>query len=407
MKLLQNLSLLLLLLSVAEAQPVIQSFDRFNSPLPDNTCRTIAIDAFGRKWFGTEYGVAVYDDVNWTVYTTLNSGLTNNSIKHITFDAQQRAWISTQNGLCVFDGTNWTVYNTSNSGISVDYVRSTTIDRFGNAWICTNLGLNYFDGTNWTVYNMSNSRLPVDNIAVIALENDSTRWIGTVNGGFVKMVDTAMTVYNLYLSNFPDNTITSIAIDTSGIKWSACPAGGLARFFNGAVFAYNPGSSNIPTSSLTSLVFDSLQNLYIGSYDKGLIKKAGNSFIHWDTQNSAMPDDLVYAVAVERNGIVWCGTETHGVVRFDEYGVSSVSESKGSDRISLFPNPASSKLNLRSKDLSRKYLQITDATEKVLHESIADGAENILDISDFAPGLYVLTATSAASTSVLRFVVSR
>ncbi|MFM7218429.1 MAG: T9SS type A sorting domain-containing protein [Bacteroidota bacterium] len=406
-----RLSILFLfcLLSAAKSQPVFQAFDRFNSPLPDNTCRTIAVDAQGRKWFGTEYGIAVYDDVNWTVYTSLNSGLTDNSIKHITFDAQQRAWISTQNGgVCVFDGTTWTSYTTANSDISVDYVRSTTIDRFGHAWICTNLGLNYFDGATWRIFDMSNSSLPVDNIAVIAIENDSTRWIGTVNGGFVKMVDTAFTVYNLYLSNFPDNTITGVVIDTSGIKWGACPAGGLSRFFNGAVFAYNQVSSNIPTSSLTSLAFDSLQNLYIGSFDKGLIKKSGNSFTYWDTQNSAMPDDLVYAVAVERNGVIWCGTETHGVVRFDETGLSAVSEAvqSGENALSIYPNPVSNRLHIQRGEISPVFVEVIDRLGKTVWESDIYTENTSLDVSSLPAGVYLLKSTSTSKTDIVRFIVS-
>jgi ligand-binding sensor domain-containing protein len=67
-----NFSLLLYGLN-ASSQAFI-NYHRFNSPLPDNSVRTIAIDAQGRKWFGTDYGLAVFNDTTWTVYTTLNSG---------------------------------------------------------------------------------------------------------------------------------------------------------------------------------------------------------------------------------------------------------------------------------------------------------------------------------------------
>src|SRR6187549_1921549 len=89
------------------------NYHRFNSPLPDNSVRTIAIDTQGRKWFGTDYGMAVFDDTNWTVYTTLNSGLTDNTIKCIRFDANDVAWICTGlGGVNKFDGTNWTSFTT-------------------------------------------------------------------------------------------------------------------------------------------------------------------------------------------------------------------------------------------------------------------------------------------------------
>jgi hypothetical protein len=255
---------------------------------------------------------------------------------------------------------------------------------------------------------MSNSSLPVDNIAVLAIENDSTRWIGTVNGGFVKMVDTSFTVYNLYLNNFPDNTITGIVIDSSGIKWEACPAGSLVRFFNGAVFAYNTGSSNIPTNTLTNLVFDSLQNLYIGSFDKGLIKKTGNSFVYWDTQNSAMPDDLIYAVAVERTGIIWCGTETHGVVRFDEFGVTAVpaNNTLTGRGMYAYPNPASSYCTLRFSDKRPRRIRIVDELGRELNNFQADQLETNVDLSDYDAGVYFISATDQEKTFTSRVVLS-
>ena len=276
---------------------------------------------------------------------------------------------------------------TQNSGISANFVRSVTIDRYDHAWICTNLGLNYFDGTSWMVYDMSTTRLPVDNIAVITIENDSLRWIGTINGGFVKMEDTAFTVYNIPIANFPDNTITGIVIDSSNIKWSACPAGALVRFYNGSIFAYNAGSSLIPSNSLTTLVIDSLQNFYIGSYDKGLIKKSGNIFAHWDTQNSGMTDDLIYAVAVERNGVIWCGTETHGVVRFDENMLTAVGDINKNVQFDLWPNPGNDQAALHFKSNADRKIKVIDLIGNCVLEKMSTTAELFLDYTGLNSGL--------------------
>ena len=50
-------------------QPVITTYSSSNSPLPFNTVRCIAIqNQF--KWFGTDNGLARFDGVNWSVYTT-------------------------------------------------------------------------------------------------------------------------------------------------------------------------------------------------------------------------------------------------------------------------------------------------------------------------------------------------
>lgn len=122
-------SLIVLLMQQISAQGGFTIYDRFNSPLPENQCRFVRIDSQNRKWFCTEYGLAIFNDTTWSVYLTSNSGIPDNSVKHVAFDNLGNAWISTQNGgVGVFDGTNWTVYNTSNSGIASNYIRSITID---------------------------------------------------------------------------------------------------------------------------------------------------------------------------------------------------------------------------------------------------------------------------------------
>src|SRR5689334_16015674 len=50
-------------------------YNTSNSSIPDNNIYAIAIDSIGKKWIGTENGLAVYDDATWTIYNMSNSGL--------------------------------------------------------------------------------------------------------------------------------------------------------------------------------------------------------------------------------------------------------------------------------------------------------------------------------------------
>jgi ligand-binding sensor domain-containing protein len=93
-------------------------YDKWNSGLPDNDVRAIAIDAQGNKWIGTYWGgLAKFDGVNWTVYNTSNSGLPYNRVTAIAIDGQGNKWIGTPGALAKFDGVKWTIYNPSNSGL--------------------------------------------------------------------------------------------------------------------------------------------------------------------------------------------------------------------------------------------------------------------------------------------------
>ena len=166
-------------------------YAKWNSKLPDNYVRAIAIDGQGNKWIGTGVfivdgpgeGLAKFDGVNWTFYNTSNSGLPYDYVNAIAIDGQGNKWIGTSGGLAKFDGVNWTVYNTTNSGLPYDLVLAIAIDGQGNKWIGTDWkGLAKFDGVNWTVYNTWNSGLPDNNVRSIVIDRLGNKWIGT-NGG--------------------------------------------------------------------------------------------------------------------------------------------------------------------------------------------------------------------------------
>jgi hypothetical protein len=76
---------------------VITTYSSLNSPLPFNTVRCIAIqNQF--KWFGTDDGLARFDGVNWSVYTTENSPLLDDDIRAVCVenDTNSLDWNSTR-----------------------------------------------------------------------------------------------------------------------------------------------------------------------------------------------------------------------------------------------------------------------------------------------------------------------
>ncbi|MDA3844053.1 MAG: hypothetical protein PF588_06770 [Candidatus Kapabacteria bacterium] len=86
-------------------------------------------------WIGTNGGlVKIHKTTSEkTFYNTYNSGLPSNNIKAIAIDRQGNKWIVTIiGGVAKYDGTNWTVYDSGNSGIPHNYVLSIAIDNQGN-----------------------------------------------------------------------------------------------------------------------------------------------------------------------------------------------------------------------------------------------------------------------------------
>lgn len=83
----------------------------------------IAVDADGKIWLGSiTEGLAIYDGSGWQ-QVNMNDGLSSNTVHTLAFDASGRLWVGTEYGLSVLDGDVWTNYLQSNAGLLDNEVR--------------------------------------------------------------------------------------------------------------------------------------------------------------------------------------------------------------------------------------------------------------------------------------------
>jgi len=98
---------------------------------------SVLVDSNNNKWFTTySNGVVKFDGFNFVVYNQSNSGLISDFIKDIAVDKQNRIWIYTEYGISIFDGVNW-INNSSLVGIAPNSKKNIHIDSFNNTWIGT------------------------------------------------------------------------------------------------------------------------------------------------------------------------------------------------------------------------------------------------------------------------------
>jgi ligand-binding sensor domain-containing protein len=387
-------------------------FNDANSPLPQNTVRCIAIDSQNRKWIGTDFGLAVYNDISWTVYTTSNTsgGLTDNGIRCITFDNAGNTWLGTFNGGIVkFDGTNWSSYTTINSGVPDNFVKSIAFDTAGVMWVCTPGGLTKYDWNTWQVWDINNTpTLLSHHFTCVVIGANNMKYLGTLNGGMVYFDgDTTWEFYNHVNSLLPDNTVLSIALDSSGTRWAAMPAQGIIRHVVNLVFQwYNITNSLIPSSAIVHIMIDSLQTKYLSSQNEGFIIFDGANFVNYKTTNSPMPDDYVNCTAKDHNGILWVGTYNGGLVRVDEALLGMENAEAEILSVSIYPNPVSKELRIQNSEFRINGIEIYDATGHkvfnsaflILHSAFA------VDISQLTPGIYFLRIFSDGGIVTKKFV---
>jgi ligand-binding sensor domain-containing protein len=81
-------------------------------------------------------------------------------------------------------------------------------------------------------------------------------------------------------------------------------------------FTYLDIEQGLPSSYTIGLAFDSLDNLWTGTSDGGLVKYDGKTFIQFD-YNSGMPDEQIYDVLIDKNGHIWLSAIDIGLILFD------------------------------------------------------------------------------------------
>lgn len=372
--------------------------------MPDNRVNKVVLDSAQRVWCATEYGVAMFDGVTWTVYNSLNSGLTDNYIRSIAFDATGRLWVGTlSSGIFIYDGITWEHIHTGNSGLSDDCIKDIQFDEAGHWWLATTGGLNYYDSTSWTVWNAFNSAFFTNNVSFIRFKGNE-KHCGTVNGG-LHILDSLnnITNYNTFNSGIHDNTLPDGEWDTGGALWMATPAAGVMVHYNGNTWQwYYTGTSNISTNSLNSICMYG-NKVYFTSLDSGLVIYNGSSFNTWHMGNTGIPENYLLDVAHDSLGNIWLGSYASGLIKVVE-STLSVGAKKSGNRWQLMQNVLRPYEWLLIKGPVANHCFIYDASGRFITNQKLEN--NQLNLGGLSAGIYTLLITDGENEQAFRFSIS-
>ncbi|ACZ61257.1 sensor histidine kinase [Dehalococcoides mccartyi] len=157
-----------------------------------------------------------------------------------------------------------------------DLVFTITQDSYGYFWFGTNNGLAKYDGIKTTIFKNDSSNpasLPGTSVQSLACGSDGTVWIGTNNG--LCRIDSAT------------NQISVL----SGQSQSGC---------------------NINSISASDISVDASGNLWIGTWDNGLIYyNISNSSVREFSSKTGfnLTSDHVWDICISRNNLIWFGTD--------------------------------------------------------------------------------------------------
>ena len=102
--------------------------DDYNSP------QSLGVDAKGQVWFGTiTSGVYQFDGTAWTQHDRASEHLLSDYVTSIAGDSSSRTWFGTSYGLTVFDGSTWQTLLMSNSGLGDNDINFIVVTKDGPA----------------------------------------------------------------------------------------------------------------------------------------------------------------------------------------------------------------------------------------------------------------------------------
>ncbi|MDA3930981.1 MAG: response regulator [Prolixibacteraceae bacterium] len=283
----------LLQLSIFAQKPLNYRFQYLliEDGLPQNTINSIAKDAYGFMWFGTNNGISRFDGYSFESFKSdenLNNALPDNMISSIEPGEDNLLWIGSSNGLSYFDPQKGHIVKFTCDSISEQISKVSSI-----------------------------------------VSNKNELWIGTTNAGIYLLVRQAAHSYKLKQhftlenSTLTNNTINTVYLSRNNKLYIGTPNEALYFDSKNSVFVSEENGRNLPQNTYVFDIYESQNNdLYITTF-YGMAVIWHNTllpeyFLYSSTNKNSIAHNIVHKVIEDANGTILVGS-LGGLQIFDTY----------------------------------------------------------------------------------------
>lgn len=278
----------------------------------------------GMLWVGTVKGInLVHPKTGEVKRLPASKSLSNPNIQAIYEQENGQIWVGTQNGLNQWDASSNTFKRVGGSGanrLSQQNIKSIATGPNQKLWVGIDKGLNTIDLQTGEIEHIrfkseSNIDLPLDRVEALLLDQQNLLWIGTW-GGPLKRVDSVKEPFKYWgadqgnSKSLSSGNIKAIVQTEEEVLWIGTRYDGVNRIDRktGALKIINT-QNGLSHNSVFSIYADS-KGAWIGT-SSGLnyYDEATGKVYQYNSENSPLPNSLIWAIKKDKKGHLWIGTD--------------------------------------------------------------------------------------------------
>lgn len=311
----------------------------------------ISQDNLGYLWIGTQSGLSKFDGIKFENYS-IDDGLADNTIHKLLFDSiANTLWIATPEGLTEYKNNTFnsyyfdqkikvndlilfkdSIFIASNQGVlsfkngnfstytSNHNIRQLSVTKNNKLLCATNIGLFYFDDSLLVQHSDS----LINNLNYSGIDVNKNNIILSTHGmGIFKYNTQQKSIYNYPIK---DNDWRGISV-YENVVWGVSKYG-LTQIENDSVITYYSEQNGLPLNSIKTVYKDKENNIWVGTYGKGLLKYSGKSIMSY-TVKDGLSSDIVMTISEEGAKEFTFGTYNKGITVLSNNKVKTYTSATG------------------------------------------------------------------------------
>lgn len=293
---------------------------------------TIAQDTVGFLWLGTQTGLVRWDGYKMRRYASAaehEGSLPDSFVTALLVDASGRLWVGTSaGGLVGYERASDRFVSPlrADARLSHRSVFALLDDGDGGLWVGTGRGLDHVDPKTGEVRSYASDAaeagLPAQAVQALALTPDKTLWVGTDKGLFKRaagqrrFTSVAFAQVDQALPH-----VKRLLVDHAGRLWIGTRSHGAFVVADASARAESlrqitrSTDRGLERHSIFAMVAATDTQVWLGTEGGGIVRIDTSTWTvrrerHLDQIVSSLPDNDVYALFRDRDGVVWISSDT-------------------------------------------------------------------------------------------------